>query len=63
MIKTNELPLPITLSIGDGANDVTMIQVERGWGGRKGQRRESEGGQGRGQGRTKTGVRVRAYVS
>ncbi len=26
LIKKNEVPMPITLSIGDGANDVTMIQ-------------------------------------
>jgi hypothetical protein len=26
LIKKHEVPMPITLAIGDGANDVTMIQ-------------------------------------
>jgi magnesium-transporting ATPase (P-type) len=26
LLKTNMLPTPLTLAIGDGANDVSMIQ-------------------------------------
>ena len=27
LVKTNMVPAPMTLAIGDGANDVSMIQV------------------------------------